>query len=552
VAHVQLPLDPPSDPHADELLASALLQNPNLIHATPTHLLDIAPLSRLIAAAITSAAHPSDIPARIAATGELGDTTTTYRRLIDLSDLAPSCTLAHATALRLLAELHPCQTAWRDLRSAINHYLNKLEGHHMTKPTARMSANGTISITLDGRLIACDRRNWHSARTRDQFLRELRSRHPDIDTTTLAQQLIAYAATPRPQPDRTTNLPGRPIQLSDHPDPPNPQPLHQTLDQLEQTLAQHLHAPPEAHTAITLWAAHTHATNLYLSPLLAITSPTKRCGKTRALQLLAPAVRRPVFAASLTPAAAYRLLDEHSPLTLLIDEADAQQLQDLRPIINAGHTTDTAYVLRCVGDDHQVRQFRTFGPKAIAGIGTLPATWLDRAIHVQLTRKPTTIRLPAIDHALRQHLHQLGAHLAAHLRKHPLPQPSPTTLPIHDRAADNWQPLLALAAAAGPPWPAKARAAAIALTNQNHDTPELLLVAIARLTRDPNERITASELAARLLADAESPWHTYRGGPITPQHIGRILANFRVPQHRSPTSRTYLARDIQAAAEAYQ
>src|SRR5262249_61937692 len=50
-------------------------------------------------------------------------------------------------------------------------------------------------------------------------------------------------------------------------------------------------------------------------------SPEKRCGKTRNLQILGCLVRRLMHAANVTAAALMRAIDHYAP-TLLIDEAD--------------------------------------------------------------------------------------------------------------------------------------------------------------------------------------------------------------------------------------
>ena len=74
---------------------------------------------------------------------------------------------------------------------------------------------------------------------------------------------------------------------------------------------------------------------------------------------------------------------------MLIDEADAflRENEELRGIINSGHTRQSAYVIRTVGDDFEVKQFSTWAAKAIAGIGKLADTIMDRAIVLTLRRK---------------------------------------------------------------------------------------------------------------------------------------------------------------------
>ena len=52
--------------------------------------------------------------------------------------------------------------------------------------------------------------------------------------------------------------------------------------------------------ALALWTLHTHAHDAArISPILAVTSPQKRCGKTKTLDVLGPLVRRPLPASPL-------------------------------------------------------------------------------------------------------------------------------------------------------------------------------------------------------------------------------------------------------------
>src|SRR2546426_8943170 len=80
-----------------------------------------------------------------------------------------------------------------------------------------------------------------------------------------------------------------------------------------------------AHTvlALALWAVATFAFKLFDTfAYLAITSPTKRCGKTRLLEcmeLLSHEARR---AANPSEAALFRMIEKYGP-TLLLDEAEA-------------------------------------------------------------------------------------------------------------------------------------------------------------------------------------------------------------------------------------
>lgn len=189
------------------------------------------------------------------------------------------------------------------------------------------------------------------------------------------------------------------------------------------------------------------------APILAIVSPEKRCGKTTVLSLLKLLVKRPLPAANITAAALFRTIEEFK-LTLLIDEADTflKQSDDLRGILNSGHTRSTAFVLRTVGDEHKPKAFNTWGAKAIALIGKLPDTLHDRSIVIQLKRKlpgEITERLHRTDYNFEAVTSKLARFADDNVQL--IKKQIPTKLhdSISDRAVDNWETLLAIAKLAG-------------------------------------------------------------------------------------------------------
>ena len=121
---------------------------------------------------------------------------------------------------------------------------------------------------------------------------------------------------------------------------------------------------------------------LEISPFLNVTSATKRCGKSLLLEALGELVTSPApVSGRVTSSALFRTIEMHAP-TLLLDEADTFFGDDdeLRGVVNGSQRRNSAYVMRCVSDDHEPRRFVTWCPKAIAGIGGLPDTVLDRSI----------------------------------------------------------------------------------------------------------------------------------------------------------------------------
>ena len=163
------------------------------------------------------------------------------------------------------------------------------------------------------------------------------------------------------------------------------------LDDLRDVLTRYV-VFTDAHTAaaVTLWIAVTHALPAFeFAPRLVLTSPEKRCAKSRTLDLIAGTCHRPLVSVNATTAAIYRSLSDEHPPTLVIDEADtifgskrvAEQNEDLRALLNAGHQRGRP-ALRCVGPQQIPTEFPTFAMAAIAGIGAMPDTITDRAVNV--------------------------------------------------------------------------------------------------------------------------------------------------------------------------
>ena len=149
----------------------------------------------------------------------------------------------------------------------------------------------------------------------------------------------------------------------------------------------------EKRDALTLWTVFSHAFECFgVAPILELSSPTKRCGKSSTVIVARYLCRAPLLSGNITPAALFLAIQAWKP-TLLVDEADsfARMNDELRGILNAGHTRDTAFVVRAEGDANKPRLFSTWAPKVVAAIGRLPDTIEDRAIRITMSRKPTTI-----------------------------------------------------------------------------------------------------------------------------------------------------------------
>ena len=296
----------------------------------------------------------------------------------------------------------------------------------------------------------------------------------------------------------------------------------------------------EHHTAVAaaLWVSMTWFMDVVgVAPLALITAPEKRCGKTLFLTLIGKLVPRPLTSSSITPSALFRSIDLWKP-TLLIDETDAclKDNEELRGLINCGHTRDSAYTIRCVGDDHTPTKFNVWGAKALSGIGHPADTLLDRSIVLELRRKLPTEKVERIRHAEDALFHELSAKLARFAADNStvvcLARPA---LPpsLNDRAQDNWEPLLQIATVAGGDWHHAAVAAALKIAGDGDQSPTVgaeLLADIQEIFRTKKiERIFSSELVKALCSDDEKMWLTYnRGFPIKTKQLANRLKPYGV------------------------
>jgi putative DNA primase/helicase len=318
-------------------------------------------------------------------------------------------------------------------------------------------------------------------------------------------------------------------------EPINPAEL---LTEINNTIRRFIVCQPETAHAATLWIAMTWFMDvIQIAPLAVITAPEKRCGKSQLLFLLGRMVSRPLPASNITPAALFRSIDAWQP-TLLIDEADAfmRENEELRGLLNCGHTRDSAYTIRVVGEDHTPKPFFVWGAKALAGIGHLAETLMDRAIILELRRKLGDEKVERLRHSGAAIFNTLSSKLARfsqdYAEKVKQSQPAlPNSL--NDRAQDNWEPLISIAEIAGGDWPRLATVAALKLSGETTRSQSIsveLLADIQEIFEMKNiDRISSAELITALCFDEEKPWATYnRGFPIKPRQVASRLKEFGI------------------------
>src|SRR5215471_8935370 len=301
------------------------------------------------------------------------------------------------------------------------------------------------------------------------------------------------------------------------------------LTSLRQVFRRYLVLPRGADTALPLWVLHTWTMDAGdISPLMVVVSPTKRCGKTSLLILLYFLTPRSELSSNITASALFRYIEEVRP-TLLIDEADSfvSDNEELRGILNSGHTKAAAHVIRTV--DQRPRRFSTWAPKALATIRAVADTLEDRAIAVQLQRKPPNAKVARLRRRDSEEFAALRSQAARwavdsfDLLVDPDPQ-----IPdgLNDRAADNWRPLLAIADLAGGEWPQQARHSARLLSGRAQDSAVgVELLTDIRVAFGDADIIRSADLVTKLAADPERPWAEWRHGrPVTQKQLASLLA----------------------------
>ncbi len=346
-----------------------------------------------------------------------------------------------------------------------------------------------------------------------------------------------------------------------HPHPIDPATL---LNELSDTVKRFIVCPDETADAAALWAAFTWFIDVVqVAPIAVITAPEKRCGKSMLLFLLGKLSRRPLTASNISPAALFRVVDAWQP-TLLIDEADAfmRDNEELRGLLNCGHTRDSAYTVRIVGEALTPTRFNVWGAKATAGIGHLADTLMDRAIRLELRRKMPHEARSRLRHAPDDLFDTLAAKLArfAEDYRDQVRRARPE-LPdaLNDRAQDNWEPLLAIAECAGPEWLERAWHAALTLSGDSTAQSvgnELLADIQTVFAHKRVEKISTVDLLHALCEDEEAAWATYnRGNPLTPRQLAKRLndygirsKNIRLMKHGNPQKAFELAQFTEAFA----
>ncbi|MFD4545540.1 DUF3631 domain-containing protein [Streptomyces sp. NPDC058466] len=299
-----------------------------------------------------------------------------------------------------------------------------------------------------------------------------------------------------------------------------------------------------AYVAVALWDAHAHLLDCFDStPRLAFLSPEPGSGKSRALEIVETLVPDPMTAVNASAAALFRSVSNpNGRPTILFDEIDtvfgpkAGENEELRGFLNAGHRR-TGVTYRCIGDggNQTVQAFPSYAGVAVAGLGNLPDTIMTRSVIIRMRRRARNERIEpfrariheAEGHKLRDRLAQWAEHARGFVMGAWPDMPDGVT----DRPADVWEPLLAIADAAGGDWPARAREACVALvTASKANDKGSLGVRLLTDLRDHVlvgiDRLPTIAVLDRLNALDDAPWADLNGKPLDSRRLSKMLAEY--------------------------
>jgi putative DNA primase/helicase len=316
------------------------------------------------------------------------------------------------------------------------------------------------------------------------------------------------------------------------------------LDEIADTIRRYVVLSPEQAWAGALWIVMTWVIDyIEISPIGLIDAPERECGKSKLLEIFGLLVARPLQAANTTASFIFRAIAAWQ-VTLVIDEADTflRENDELKGIINAGHSRANAFVGRSVAKDgdFEPKLFSVWGAKALAGIRMdkhLPESTISRCVVFHLRRKAKGEVVSKLRHADRQAFKPLIAKLARFAEDFGYQvQAARPVLPdqLSDRAADNWTALFGIASCAGPEWLARAEQAALAMSVKTEGTdsigPELLTDVQAIFEMKRVFKLRSAELLAELISNAEMGWSAYNRGshPLTVRQLAKLLSGYGI------------------------
>jgi len=318
-----------------------------------------------------------------------------------------------------------------------------------------------------------------------------------------------------------------------------------------------------------LWVIGTRIFKMFdCFPYLTVTSPTKRCGKTRFAEILELLCAHPLMSINISEAALFRSIESDEPPTVIIDEAEAlrnrqsERAAYLLAILQAGFR-EGAHVLRCVGRENKVKKFSVYCPKVVLAIGNLPDTLMDRSVIIRMRRH---LRNESIARFRRRVAAKQALGVASAMAVWAEENKAPIGKAylkqnldfLRDREADIWEPLFTIASVAVPERLEELKQIALRLSGEKaamdvDDSQGLRLLADIRTVFRASKRkaIKTDQLIFKLKGQLDSQW----GEDLTPISLSRMLRPFGISSKQlwidDSNNRGYDREDFKVVFERY-
>ncbi|WP_326807863.1 DUF3631 domain-containing protein [Streptomyces sp. NBC_01775] len=352
------------------------------------------------------------------------------------------------------------------------------------------------------------------------------------------------------------------------------------LDEVERFHRRFNVFPTEAaYVATTLWDGHAHLMDAFDGTArLAFLSPEPGSGKSRALEIVETLTPRAATTVNASANALFRLVESDGGTpTLLFDEIDtvfgpkAGDNEPVRGFLNSGYRRG-GKSLRCVGDgsNQSAEWFSSFCAVAMAGLGSLPDTILTRSIIIRMRKRAPNEKIEPYrrrthepqGHALRNRLAEWADTIRDDIADAWPEMPEG----VSDRPADVWEPLLAVADAAGGHWPERGRAACVELIaaaseNDKASIGVRLLTDLRDTVFCGADRMPTAVILECLLSMDDAPWADLDDKPLNSRTLAKLLGQYVTPANKpirprgirtaSGTPKGYHAEDLQDAWTRY-
>jgi len=350
--------------------------------------------------------------------------------------------------------------------------------------------------------------------------------------------------------------------------------MSQLMDEIKTIITSFVQLKDEEAMAIAFWILHCYFIRLpkqpqllECSPILNITSPEKRCGKSTLREVIEELVPRPLSVMGITPSALFHTIEARYP-TILIDEADTflRNNSDLTRLINSGYKQDGRTMKMGGKTWDETLSFSTWCAKCIVGIGkNLTDTTKDRSITIRLKRKKNSEKILSKNRVLKDDpdffisLKRKMIRFVLDHEKQIIDSPVEMPIEMDDRTQDNWEGIYQIAGFIGEDTLRKVRSAATLLNSHRYDDDsdgiELLKDIKQIIPTIDLDKIPSITLVERLNADLTRPWSSMSHKGLSQHIFANMLKEFEIyPIQLGGTNsnqRGYLYDDFEDAFDRY-